>query len=198
MAQEGKTTTVANMAVSFAQLDQRVLVIDADLRKPKLHKIFEVENNAGLSGYLTGKHFMRNAILKTTLDNIWLLPSGLIPPNPAELLNSKKMNEMINVVRKGYDVILIDTPPVLAVVDAVVVCTFADSVILVVKSGKTTYKMLEKAVDEMNRSNTHIIGILFNELNVGKGDYRYMDYYRYRDYSYKSESDDEKTEDFDI
>lgn len=198
MSQEGKTTTVANMAASFAQLDQRVLVIDADLRKPRLHKIFEVENTAGLSGYLTGKHFIRNAILKTDLNNIWILPSGLIPPNPAELLNSKKMSEMISVVKKGYDVILIDTPPVLAVIDPVVVSTFADSTILVVKSGKTTYKMLGKAIEEMNRSNTHIIGILFNELNVGKGDYRYMDYYSYRDYSYKSESEDEKAEDIDI
>jgi capsular exopolysaccharide synthesis family protein len=198
MSQEGKTTTVANMAASFAQLDQRVLIIDADLRKPRLHKIFEVENTAGLSGFLTGKHFIRNAIIKTNIDNIWILPSGLIPPNPAELLNSKKMTEMISVVKKGYDVILIDTPPVLAVIDPVVVSTLADSTVLVVKSGKTTYKMLSKAIEEMNRSNTHIIGVLFNELNVGRGDYRYMDYYSYRDYSYKSESEDEKVEDIDI
>jgi capsular exopolysaccharide synthesis family protein len=198
MAQEGKTTTVANMAVSFAQLDERVLVIDADLRKPRLHKIFDVENNAGLSGYLTGKHFIRNAIQKTSVDNIWILPSGLIPPNPAELLNSKKMEEMVNVVRKGYDIILVDTPPVLAVIDAVIVSTFADSTLLVVKSGKTTYKMLERAIDEMKRSNAHLLGIIFNELNVNKGDYRYMDYYSYHKYDYKNEDGEEETEDLDI
>lgn len=198
MAQEGKTTTVANMAVSFAQLEQRVLIIDADMRKPRIHKIFDVENNMGLSAYLTGKQFIRNAILETAIENVWLLPSGLIPPNPAELLNSKKMEELMSVVRKGYDTILIDTPPVLAVIDAVIASTFADSTILVVKSGKTTYKMLEKAIEEMKRSNTHINGVLFNELNVGKGEYRYMDYYSYNEYSYKSESDSEQTEDIDI
>lgn len=198
MSQEGKTTTVANMAISFAQLDQRVLVIDADLRKPKLHKVFNMDNAVGLSGYLAGKRFIRNAIQKTFIDNIWLLPSGLIPPNPAELLNSKKMSEMIDVVRKGYDIIIIDTPPVLAVIDAVVVSTFADSTVLVVKSGKTTYKMLEKASETMKRSNTNIIGVIFNELNVGKGEYRYMDYYSYRGDEYKSDSNEEETEDLDL
>ena len=198
MAQEGKTTTVANVAVSFAQLEKRVLIIDADLRKPRLHKVFDMDNSTGLSGFLAGKHFIRNAIQKTSINNIWLFPSGLIPPNPAELLNSKKMNEMIEVVRKGYDVVLIDTPPILVVSDAVLVSTYADSTILVVKSGKTTYKMLEKATDEMKRSNTHIIGILFNELNVGKGDYRYMDYYTYREDDYKSEDVEETRDDLDL
>jgi len=189
MAQEGKTSTVANMAVSFAQLDQRVLVIDADMRKPRLHKVFDMDDSTGLSGYLTGKVFIRNAIQQTPLNNIWILPSGLIPPNPAELLNSKKMEELIEVVKKGYDVVLIDTPPVLAVIDAVIVSRVADSTVFVVKAGKITYKMFDKAVDEMKRANSHILGVLFNGMKSGKGEYRYMDYYQSREYSYESSED---------
>jgi len=185
MSKEGKSSTVANMAVSFAQLEERVLVIDADMRKPRIHKIFDVDNSAGLSGYLAGKTFIRNAIQKSSIDNVWILPAGLIPPNPAELLNSKKMKELIDVVKKGYDIILIDSPPVLAVVDSVIVSTLADGTVFIVKTGNTTYKMLSNAIEELNKANAKVLGLVFNEIKAGRGEYYYMDYYRYRDYSYE-------------
>lgn len=185
MPQEGKSVTVANMAVSFSQLEYKVLVIDADLRKPRLHKIFNARNVSGLSGYLTGKVYLKDAYHKTSIENIWLLPSGLIPPNPSELLNSKKMKDMMENVKNGFDVILIDTPPVLAVVDAVIIASQADSTVFIVQAGKSTYQVFYKAVEELRRVNAKIIGILFNEMKMSRGEYPYMDYYRssrYRDY----------------
>ena len=185
MPQEGKSVSVANMAVSFSQLGDKVLVVDADLRKPRLHKIFNARNVSGLSGYLTGKVYLKDAYHKTSIENIWLLPSGLIPPNPSELLNSKKMKDMMESIKNGFDVILIDTPPVLAVVDAVIVASQADSTVFIVQAGKSTYKVFYKAVEELRRVNAKIIGILFNEMKMSKGEYPYMDYYRsyrYRDY----------------
>jgi capsular exopolysaccharide synthesis family protein len=194
MSQEGKSSTVINMAVSFAQLNERVLVIDADMRKPRIHKVFDVDNSTGLSGYLAGKAFIRNAIQKSSIDNVWILPAGLIPPNPAELLNSKKMKELIDVVRKGYDIILIDSPPVLAVVDSVIVSTLADGTVFIVKAGKTTYKLLNSAIEELNKANAKILGLVFNEIKAVRGEYYYMDYYRYRDYSYEETEETEAEE----
>jgi len=175
------------MAVSFSQLEKKVLVVDSDLRKPRLHRIFKVRNAKGLSWYLIGKIPLEEAIQKTTIQNIWILPSGLIPPNPAELLNSQKMKEMIEEVKKVFDVILFDTPPLLAVVDGVIASSFADSTILVVKAGKATQKPFMNAVEELWRAKAKIIGVLFNGVKVKKGDYHFMDYYRYYRYHYYEE-----------
>jgi len=108
---EGKTATVVNMAVSFSQLEEKVLVVDSDLRRPKHHRIFKLRNVGGLSSYLTGKVELKDAIQKTSIKNIWILPSGPVPPNPTELLNSKKMKKMIEEVKKEFDFILLDIEP---------------------------------------------------------------------------------------
>jgi len=178
LPQEGKSSTVANMAVSFSQLGERVLVIDADLRKPRLHTIFDAKNDKGLSAYLTGKIYLKDAFKKTSIQNIWLLSSGMIPPNPVELLNSKKMKDMMEEIKKGFDVILIDTPPVLAVVDAVVVSALADSTVIIVKVAKTTNRAFCTAVEKLRQARAKIMGVLYNEMKVKSGDYYYMDYYR--------------------
>jgi len=175
---EGKTATAANMAVAFSQLEKRVLIVDADLRKPRMHRLFKVRNvGGGLSGYLTGKVSIEDVILKTDIENLWIIPSGLVPPNPAELLDSNKMKLLVEELKKVFDVVLFDTPPVLAVVDAKVVGSLADSVVLIVQPGKTTRKPFLKAADELRQTNANIIGVLFNQMNVRKGDYYYMDYY---------------------
>lgn len=198
---EGKTVTVANMAVAFAQLKERVLIVDADLRKPRLHKIFKVKNVGGLSGYLTGKVALEDAIQKTFVENIWLIPSGPIPPNPSELLNSRKMKMMMEELRKGLDIILLDSPPVLAVIDPVIVASISDSTVLVIEAGKTTNNPFESAVDEIRKANADIIGVLFNEAKVTKHGYYsgyykgYSKYYRYHDYYGEREEGEEETED---
>jgi len=184
LPKEGKSTTVANVAVSFSQLQKRVLVVDADLRKPRLHRVFNVRNREGLSGYLTGKKDLNNVIQKTAVENVWILTSGPIPPNPAELLNSKKMNEMFNELKEKFDFILIDTPPVIAVIDAVIVSTIVDGMIFVIKAGKTTRKPFLISVEELNKAKAKIMGIVFNELKIKRGDYYFMDYYRTYRYDY--------------
>ena len=176
---EGKTATVVNLAVSFSQLEEHVLVVDSDLRKPRLHRIFKTRNIGGLSGYLTGKIELNDAIQKTSIKNIWVLPSGPIPPNPAELLNSKKMRKMIEEVKKAFDVVLFDTPPILAVVDSLIISSLVDTTILVINADKLTRKPFLNAVKEVKRARGKIIGVVFNGLKARKGDYFYMDYYGY-------------------
>lgn len=175
----GKTSTAANMAVAFAQLEKKVLLVDSDLRKPRLHSIFKTENQKGLSGYLTGKIKLGDSIKTTSVENIWLLSSGLIPPNPAELLNSKNMNMLIENVQKDFDVVLIDSPPVLAVVDAVIVASLVDTTVFVIKAGETTYRNFAGAVEQLKKVKADIAGVVFNEVKVGKGGYNYMSYYNY-------------------
>ncbi len=184
---EGKTSTVVNMAVSFAQLEEKVLVIDSDLRKPRLHWIFKARNVNGLSGYLAGKINLKEAIQKTSIKNIWILPSGPIPPNPTELLNSKIMKEMMEEIKNGFDFILLDTPPVLAVTDGMIVSSFSDSTVLVVNGSKLTRRAFLNAVEELRKAKANISGVIFNGIKIKKGNYFYMDYYHYYRSNYLDE-----------
>jgi succinoglycan biosynthesis transport protein ExoP len=185
MPQEGKTATVSNMAISFAQLEGKVLLIDADLRRPRLHKVFKTRNQVGLSGFLTGNLIFDEAILKTSIDNIWIIPSGPHPPNPAELLNSKLMRELMTRVKDRFDTILIDTPPVLAVIDPLIVSSLADCTVLIVQAGKTTRRALARAVDEVRKAKAEIVGVVFNEVRMGRQG-RVSPYYHYYQYEYSS------------
>jgi len=192
LPQEGKTATVANLAVSFAQLKKEVLVLDADLRKPRLHRIFKIRNGVGLSSYLTGRASFEEVIQKTSIDNVWIIPSGPLPPNPAELLDSEKMKELIEEAKTRFDFVLIDTPPVLAVIDPVITSSFSDGTIFIVKAGKTSRKPFLKAVEELEKAKSKIIGVLFNEIKIKKEGY-HASYYRhyYRQQYYGDEQDRE-------
>ena len=192
LPKEGKTTTVANMAVSFSQLSEKILVIDSDLRRPRLHRIFKVKNNTGLSGYLTGKVYLKEAIQMTSIDNVWILPSGLIPPYPAELLNSKKMRDMLRELKSRFDFILLDTTPVLGVIDAVIVSSIVDSTVLVIKAGETAKKPFLNAIGELRMAKTKVLGVVFNYLKVNKGNYGFLDYYRYYRHYYTEAGESEK------
>jgi succinoglycan biosynthesis transport protein ExoP len=193
LPQEGKTATVTNMAVSFSQLDKKVLVIDADLRKPRLHRLFKVKNSVGLSACLTGKVTIKDAILKTSIKNISLIPSGPIPPNPAELLNSESMKKLLSDIKKKYDVILLDTPPVLAVVDALIVSSLSDCMVFIIKAGKTARMPFLRSVEELKRANAKIIGVLFNEVKLKEREY-YSPYYHYYRQGYQYYGEEEKEE----
>lgn len=182
LIQEGKTATTVNMAVSFAQLEERVILIDSDLRKPRLHRLFKVRNINGLTGYLTGKIPLKDIINKTFIENIWLIPSGPIPPNPAELLNSRKMKDLIEEVSQVFDVVLMDSPPILAVIDAVIISSFADGAIMVVRGGKTRRKPFLTAVEELRRARANILGVVFNAADLSKEGAYYSKYYRYYKY----------------
>jgi capsular exopolysaccharide synthesis family protein len=183
--QEGKSATLTNMAISFAQLGERVLAVDADLRKPRLHKIFQVRNLAGLTGYLTGRSSLEEAVQKSAIANLWLLPSGPHPPNPAELLNSKKMKQLLTLVKTQYDIVLIDTPPVLAVIDPVIVSSMTDSTVLVIRTGKATRKPLLRTIEELKKAKAAVIGVIFNDAKSRKNGFQ-SPYFQYEYYQDKS------------
>lgn len=186
---EGKTSTLVNLGIAFSQLDKKVLVIDSDIRKPRLHRIFKIGNIGGLSGFLVGKIELKEAIQKTSVKNVWLIPSGPVPPNPSELLNSAKMKEMLEEVKKVFDIVLLDTPPVLVTIDAVIISTLVDSTVLVLKAGEITKKPFMSAVEGLKRAKAKIIGVVFNGLKAGQGKYFYRGYYPYYRYGYYGSRD---------
>jgi succinoglycan biosynthesis transport protein ExoP len=185
LPQEGKSATVSNLAVSFAQLEGKVLIVDADLRKPRLSKIFNLRNAVGLSSFLAGKAGFDEVVQKTSIENVWTVPSGPHPPNPAELLNSRRMKELLAEAKEVFSVILLDTPPVLAVIDPVIVSSLADSTVFVVRAGKTTRRSLLRAVEEVRRSKADIIGVVFNEVRIGRQGIG-TPFYHYYEYEYGS------------
>jgi capsular exopolysaccharide synthesis family protein len=191
LTQEGKTATVVNMAIAFAQLQERVLIVETDLRKPRLHRLFKVRNVSGLTGFLTGKAALKDVIHKTFIENIWVVPSGPIPPNPAELLNSKKMKDVLDEVSQVFDIVLLDSPPVLAVIDPVIMSSIVDSTVLVVRGGKTRRKPFLSAVEELKRARANIIGVVFNAADMKKEGAYYTKYYRYYRYGVYGKEEEE-------
>lgn len=161
-ASEGKSTTVANVAVVYAQQGKRVLLIDADLRKPTVHYSFRVDNVRGLSNLLVDNIPFDDVVHETNIENLHVVTCGPIPPNPSELLASKKMDSMIEELKKVYDVILIDSPPVLAVTDAQILSALVDGVVLVVRSKETEIEAAQKAVELLQASKAKILGAILN------------------------------------
>jgi len=189
--QEGKSATVANLGISFAQLGVKVVVVDADLRKPRQHKIFKVKNTAGLSDYLTGRNGINDVIQKTAVDHFWIVPSGAHPPNPAELLNSEMMKDFVRLLKDCFDIILIDTPPVMAVIDPVIVSSYVDSTVIVLRTGKAVRKAVLRTVSELRRAQAKIIGVVFNgaKARVHSRYGRYSPNYMYEYYQEKPTDD---------
>jgi len=179
LPQEGKTTTSINTAVVMAQKGVRVLLIDADLRRPSIHKTLGMGPHSGLSNVLTGSTTLAEAITRTAiLPNLFVLPAGTPPPNPAELLASSNMRDLLNQLREQYDHIVIDTPPSLSVTDAVVLSPRADAVVLVIRSGQTTKQSLRRSRDTLLQVNAKLVGVLLNAVDLSSPDYYY--YYEYR------------------
>ncbi|MBI4526971.1 MAG: polysaccharide biosynthesis tyrosine autokinase [Deltaproteobacteria bacterium] len=177
---EGKTTTLINTAIVFAQMGVRTLVIDADLRRPRCHKVLEVENGVGLSELLAGQIDVQKAIKPTAADGLFLMSSGAACPNPAELLGSKKMNETLLLLKEQYDYIFVDSSPVMAVSDAVMLSTMVEGVLLVV-DGKTSKTLVREARARLSNPYTKILGVLLNRVDTRNGDYAsyYRHYYHY-------------------
>jgi polysaccharide biosynthesis transport protein len=179
LPQEGKTTTSINTSIVLAQKGVKVLLIDADLRRPGVHKTLGMGPRSGLSNVLTGSAKLAQAISRSPLlPNLFVLPAGTPPPNPAELLASAKMTDLLAELREQYDHIIIDTPPTLSVTDAVVLATRADSVILVIRSGQTTKGALRRSRDILMQVNAKVTGVLLNAVDLNSPDYYY--YYEYQ------------------
>jgi len=178
---EGKTTTVVNTAIALSQTGVPVLVVDADLRKPRIHKVFEEDNGAGLSNYLSGNGDLESIIRKSEVPNLYFIPAGPLPPNPSELLGSNLFKTMMRSLREKFEHIILDSPPVLGFADAVILSTAVDGVILVVLGGKTPRETLQHAKDVLLQVNAKILGVVINRVDLQRSDYGY---YYYRHYYY--------------
>ncbi|MFP7733887.1 CpsD/CapB family tyrosine-protein kinase [Priestia aryabhattai] len=172
---EGKSTTASNLATVYAQQGLRVLLIDADLRKPTAHYTFRLENHVGLTNVLTKQSTLGQAIQGTEVPDLFLLTSGPIPPNPAELLASNNMTELLKEMKEEFDMIIFDTPPVLAVADAQILANQVDGSILVVSSGKTDKEAAVKAKELLLKANAKVLGAVLNNRKMEEG----SDYYYY-------------------
>ncbi|MFB4163876.1 CpsD/CapB family tyrosine-protein kinase [Alteribacillus sp. JSM 102045] len=170
---EGKSTVNSNVAVSIAQQGKKVLVIDADLRKPTVHYIFQTTNQYGLSNSLTSPDTLTDSIKKTKVEGLEVLTSGPIPPNPSELLGSNRMKTFIASLKETYDYIILDTPPLLAVTDAQILAGLCDGVILVVSSKQTTKEEAAKAKELLKHTNAKILGGVLNRQDKKAGNYMY-------------------------
>jgi len=173
---EGKSTNSANIAVVFAQSGKKVLLIDSDMRKPTAHHTFAVKNAIGLSDLLTRQHTLEEVLQKTTIERLDLITSGPIPPNPAELLASKTMDQLIDVLKDKYDLVIFDAPPVLSVTDAQILSNKCEGVILVINTGKTEKDNVLKAKNMLESSKANMLGVIMNNFKLEKDHYYYQYY----------------------
>jgi len=195
---EGKSLTVANLGVVMAQAGHKVLIIDADLRRPVQHKMFGLGQNQGVTSFLLEFNIggskeemieaLNRVIQPTVVEGLCILPSGPIPPNPSEILGSAKMEVTLEALAAEYDFVLVDSPPVLAVTDAVVLSRRADGVIIVADAGTTRRGQLQQAVEQLRASNAHLLGVVLNRLTPRSDGY--YTYYYYRQSYYIDDSGD--------
>lgn len=173
IAGDGKSTTAANLASVFAQQEKKVLLMDTDLRKPTVHQSFSVNNTKGLTNVLARKVSIDEAIISTDYTNLHILTSGPIPATPAELLTTKAMANLLEKLKKEFDIIILDTPPLLAVADAQILAKHCDGVTLVVSSGNTEIEKAKKAKEVLHSTNANILGVVLNRKKEAKNDQYY-------------------------
>lgn len=186
---EGKSTVISNLSITMAQVDKKVLLIDADLRKPRIHKVFSLFNNNGLTTVLSENLDYKEVIISTGIGNLDILTSGPIPPNPAELLGSNKMKDFLEKIKEDYDVILLDAPPVGMVTDAAVLSTKCDGLILVCAVGQAIKEAAINAKELLQNVNANILGVVMNKVPTNEGGYYKYHYYNY----YQAYCEEEET-----
>jgi capsular exopolysaccharide synthesis family protein len=191
MAEEGKTTTAINLSITLAQTGVRVVLLDCDLRRPQIHRVMGLGNDDGLSGYLSETAELADVVKATEVSNLFVIPAGPPPKNPAELLGSSKMKEALALLAGEYEYVVIDSPPVLSVSDARILATLADGVILVVKGGETPKESVRRSKRLIEDVHGHLLGTLLNNVNVRSADYNHYSSGYYSSY-YSSDGDDEK------
>lgn len=189
----GKSILSSNLGISFSQLEKRVLIIDCDLRKPVQHKIFQIENNSGISDMLAGIEKNNITICKLeNYENLSLITAGSIPPNPSELLASENMVKLISVFRENFDLIIIDLPPINMVTDAAVVSSIVDGYLFIIRMEHDEVRSVQEAIATLESSEAKIFGVVLNDVNPKTGKYyknynKYGNkYYKYKNYNYNA------------
>jgi len=188
---EGKTITVANVAITMAQAGSKIIILDCDMRRPEIHNFFGATRDRGMSNILVGLDNIGEIIQNTKIPNLDVITSGPIPPNPSEMLGSKRMESLLVALRKKYDHIIIDSPPVTAVTDAVVLSKSADGVIIVIRTGYMARQIVKNGIGQLNNVGAHIIGAVLNGIDVSSGKYSYY-YYQYYRYYYGEDGEKNK------
>lgn len=174
---EGKSTTAANLAITFAQTGQRVVVVDADLRRPFLHRLFQLSNLVGLTNVMVGSADLDAALLPTAMPGLSVLPTGPIPPNPAEMLGTPRMAELLDQLSEQADIIIIDSPPVLAVTDASVLSPLVDGIVLVAAAGQVNREMAQRAKSQLDAVKARVLGVVLNGVEDDASGYYSYYYY---------------------
>jgi tyrosine-protein kinase Etk/Wzc len=178
--QDGKTTTAANLAVTFAQQGMRVLIVDCDLRRARLHKLFHAPREPGLTQLMLGQATQEQVVQSTMVDNLWFLPAGAHPPNPSELLGGPQMRAALEKLGREFDILILDTPPVHAAADALILGSQSDGVILVLRAGHTDRQVAQDAVQRLTAVGVRVVGAVLNDPDhkvPQYGGYYYYDYY---------------------
>ena len=174
-AEEGKSTVLANLGVVIAQAGKKVIMADCDLRRPTLHELFGLPGNIGLTNMIVDEDALKNPpLLETGVENLWLLPSGPLPPNPAEVLASRRMGEVLKRLSSEADMVLLDAPPVVSVTDALILASKSDGVILVVRAGRTKREIALRAKELLEKVNARILGSVLTDAQL---DMRLQRYY---------------------
>ena len=176
---EGKTICASNLAVTMAQAGSRVLLLDCDMRRPRIHKIFQTGRDIGVSSILIMKEAIKNAIIPTGIENLDMIAVGPIPPNPSELIGSKKMKQFLDSLRSDYERIIIDSPPITAVTDSVILSQMIDGVIVIIRAGDTPRPVVQNGIAQLNAVNARILGAVLNGVKTGRDSYYYYQYHYY-------------------
>jgi capsular exopolysaccharide synthesis family protein len=188
---EGKSLTCANLAISFAETGRKTLIIDADLRRPTQHKLFNIDKKPGLSNYMVEEATLDDIIYEAGIDYLNIIPVGKTPPNPAEILASQKFAELMKTLQSKFDVLLLDSPPVISVTDPILISLNVGGVLFVLKFGATDKQLAISAIDRLKKSRANIIGAVLNETQFHRG-YGYYRYYNYYNYYYSGEGKKKK------
>lgn len=175
--QEGKTMTLCNLGIALAQNQKRVLLVDADMRKPRLHEVFNKPNDTGLSNYLVGQSGFRDCIQKTDIENLSLTAGGVLPPNPSELLAGHRMIDFIAKAKADFDFVLFDSPPVGMLTDAVIISRAVDGTVVVIESGKTSKSILSRIHQLLDDTKARVVGMILNKASLNNGSYYYYSSY---------------------
>jgi succinoglycan biosynthesis transport protein ExoP len=181
-AAEGKSTTAANLAISFAQQGMRVLIVDADLRRPSIHQIFRLEREPGLSELILDRATLEQVTQQTLVPNLWAVTAGVQPPNPAEMIAGPRMRSIIGMFDAQFDMIIFDTPPILAASEGPVLSVRSDGVVVVVRAGETDRRSVQLAVHQLRTVGANTLGVVLNDVDGKVPKYGYYDAYYYTYY----------------